>query len=73
VGGLYATPSFCGSRHGFSSAGAWYAMTHILKSGYKQNSKTIIEKTKQAISNLKQIKGITIFGNPRICAFAFNT
>lgn len=35
IGGLYATPSFCGSRHGFASSGAWYAMTRITKNGYK--------------------------------------
>jgi len=42
IGGFYATPSFCGSRHGFSSAGAWYAMTTINRNGYKHNSKEII-------------------------------
>ena len=35
VGGLYGTPSFNGSRHGFASAGAWYAMTRNTQIVYK--------------------------------------
>ena len=31
TGGLYATPSFPGSRSGFASAGAWYSMTQLTK------------------------------------------
>lgn len=34
-GGLYGTPSFCGSRNGFASAGAWYAFTRNTKKLYK--------------------------------------
>jgi sphinganine-1-phosphate aldolase len=35
IGGLYATPSFPGSRSGFGSAGAWYSMINVTKKGYK--------------------------------------
>jgi sphinganine-1-phosphate aldolase len=38
-GGLYCTPSFCGSRNGFASAGAWYAFTRNTKNTYKNNTK----------------------------------
>lgn len=34
VGGIYATPSFPGSRSGFASAGAWYALTHVGRKQY---------------------------------------
>lgn len=46
-GGLYGTPSFCGSRHGFASAGAWWAMTRNTKKSYKENTKKVIEATIQ--------------------------
>lgn len=38
VGGLYGTPSFVGSRAGFASAGAWYALTHFGKKNYVENA-----------------------------------
>lgn len=38
IGGIYCTPSFPGSRSGFSVAGAWYALTHITRKVYKQNA-----------------------------------
>lgn len=44
-GGLYGTPSFCGSRHGFASAGAWYALTRNTKKNYKQNTQEVIAAT----------------------------
>lgn len=31
IGGIYATPSFPGSRSGFPSAGAWYSLTQVGK------------------------------------------
>lgn len=34
LGGLYGTPSFAGSRPGFASAGAWYALTHYGRKQY---------------------------------------
>ncbi len=58
IGGLYATPSFPGSRSGFASAGAWYSMINVTYGGYEQNSKKIIESTKKAVEELKKIKGI---------------
>jgi sphinganine-1-phosphate aldolase len=35
IGGVYATPSFPGSRSGFASAGAWYALTYLGKNVYE--------------------------------------
>ena len=46
-GGLYGTPSFCGSRSGFASAGAWYALTQNTKNTNKYNTGKVIEATKK--------------------------
>ena len=35
MGGVYATPSFPGSRSGFATAGAWYMLTHVGKKAYQ--------------------------------------
>lgn len=72
-GGLYGTPSFCGSRSGFASAGAWYALTQNTKNTYKYNTARVIEATKKTAENLRKIPGVKVFGNPELCALAFNT
>ena len=46
IGGLYGTPSFVGSRAGFASAGAWYALTHVGKKQYTENAIEISSTTK---------------------------
>ena len=48
VGGLYGTPSFVGSRAGFASAGAWYALTQVGKKQYQENAKEISDATKKS-------------------------
>jgi sphinganine-1-phosphate aldolase len=73
MGGLYATPSFVGSRPGFASAGAWYAFTRIGRKQYIQNAKDIAEATKAAAAGLRKIPGVEVFGEPEVCVVAFNT
>ena len=43
------TPSMCGSRSGFASAGAWYALTHVGRKQYKENALEITKTTKQLV------------------------
>lgn len=72
IGAVYATPSFAGSRSGFSSAGAWYSLLNVTKKGYNENSRTIIAATKETVKALRSIEGVTVFGEPCICALAFS-
>lgn len=55
VGGIYATPSFPGSRSGFASAGAWYALTHVGRKQYLENSMRVVEATKVAARDLAKV------------------
>lgn len=71
VGGIYATPSFPGSRSGFASAGAWYALTHVGRKQYVDNSLRIVEATKAAAKQLAKIDGVRVIGNPELCVVAF--
>jgi len=64
VGAVYATPSFCGSRSGFASAGAWYSLTHVGRKQFVENALVIQEATKTAVRDLSEIEGIKIVGNP---------
>lgn len=73
IGGVYATPSFPGSRSGFASAGAWYALTHYGRKQYKENAIRVSEATKRAARDLSKINGVKVFGEPKLCALGFNT
>ena len=73
IGGVYATPSFPGSRPGFAGAGAWYALTHYGRRQYKINARNISECTKKIASGLAKIPSVQVFGNPELCAVGFNT
>lgn len=63
----------CGSRSGFASAGAWYALTHVGRKQYKENALEITKTTKQLVKEFNQIKGVKIYGKPELCVFAFDT
>jgi sphinganine-1-phosphate aldolase len=64
VGGIYATPSIFGSRSGFASAGAWYALTHVGRKQYMDNALQISETTKAVAKQLSKIVGVKVFGKP---------
>ena len=72
-GGLFVTPSFAGSRSGFASAGAWYALTHVGRKQYTQNAIDISETTKKVAEEMRAIPGVKVFGNPQLCVIAFDT
>ena len=55
IGGLYGTPSFVGSRPGFASAGAWYALTQIGKKQFTENAIEISKATKTLAEELRKI------------------
>ena len=55
TGGLYGTPSFVGSRPGFASAGAWYALTHVGRNTYNENATNLAKATKQVAKALREI------------------
>ena len=53
IGGLYGTMTFPGSRPGFASAAAWYSFLQVTKTGFKENSKDIIEATTEGARKLR--------------------
>lgn len=71
VGGIYATPSFPGSRSGFASAGAWYSLTHIGRKQFLDNALKVVDATKSAAESLAKIEGVRIIGKPQLCVVAF--
>ena len=73
IGGIYATPSFPGSRSGFSSAGAWYSLTQVGRKVFIENARGVSNATKSLALQLSKIDDVIVFGKPEVCALAFAT
>jgi glutamate/tyrosine decarboxylase-like PLP-dependent enzyme len=63
-GGLYASPSFAGSRPGALSAACWAALVSIGEEGYLEATKGILQAADTIKAGIKQIPGITLIGDP---------
>lgn len=63
-GGVYGSPTICGSRAGGVIAVCWATMLSIGFEGYVENTRNIIHTTRYIEKGLRRIKGIFIFGQP---------
>lgn len=66
TGGIYASPTFAGSRAGAIVAACWATMVHFGEEGYVDSTKRIISTTRYIASNLKTVKGIFVYGEPQV-------
>ncbi len=71
-GGLYASPSFCGTRPGGAIAAAWAVMHHLGEEGYLARAQSILDSTKQMQEAMRAM-GLTVLGEPVAGVFAFNS
>ncbi len=69
-GGLYASPSFCGTRPGGAIAAAWAVLNHLGEEGYLARAKQTMESSKVILERLRAL-GFTILGEPVASVFAF--
>lgn len=65
-GGIYASPTFAGSRAGSIIAACWATMLCIGENGYIQSTTKIINTTRKITKAIKQIPGLKVFGNPEV-------
>ncbi len=71
-GGLYASPSFCGTRPGGAIAAAWAVMNFLGEEGYVKRAKQILESSKTMQTALRDA-GLKILGEPVGSVFAFTS
>jgi sphinganine-1-phosphate aldolase len=70
-GGLYASPTFAGSRPGGLSAACWAAMVAIGEDGYLRATKAILETADTIKRGIASIPGLRVLGDPLwVIAFA---
>ncbi|MGH1345384.1 MAG: pyridoxal-dependent decarboxylase [Nannocystales bacterium] len=70
-GGLYASPTFAGSRSGALSAACWASMVSMGEAGYTESTRQILETADAIKHGIRQIRGLKIMGDPLwVVAFA---
>ncbi|MCR9165670.1 MAG: aminotransferase class V-fold PLP-dependent enzyme [Nannocystaceae bacterium] len=70
-GGLYASPTFAGSRPGALSAACWAAMVAMGEDGYLEATRRILETADSIKHGIRRIRGLKILGEPLwVIAFA---
>ncbi|VDK31031.1 unnamed protein product [Gongylonema pulchrum] len=74
TGGIYATPTFAGSRCGLAISLAWATLLHYGRSGYIQRTKEIIECARHISSAVESdIDGLRLLGSPDVSVVAFTS
>lgn len=63
-GGVYGSPTVCGSRAGGNIAACWATLLHYGKDRYIKITRDIVHTTKYIEKGLRRMKGIFIFGQP---------
>ncbi len=66
-GGLYASPTFAGSRPGGLSAACWAALVSIGEDGYLRATRAILETAQQIKDGLRAIPELEVIGDPLFC------
>jgi sphinganine-1-phosphate aldolase len=72
-GGLYASPSFCGTRPGGAIAAAWAVLHHLGEEGYLSRAKDILATTDLLLNSIRSIETLYVLGNPVGSVFAFGS
>ncbi len=72
-GGLYASPSFCGTRPGGAIAAAWAVMHHLGEEGYLTRAQSILDTAKKMQDGIRKIPGLAVQGEPVGGVFAFGS
>ncbi|MBI5309544.1 MAG: aspartate aminotransferase family protein, partial [Actinobacteria bacterium] len=66
-GGIYASPTFAGSRPGALSAACWAALVSVGEEGYMRATKAILETAAEIKAGLREFPELEVFGDPLFC------
>lgn len=73
-GGLYATPTFAGSRSGSSIAVTWATLLHIGREEYIRRTKEIVSCCNAIRYKIEfDVEGVELMGSPEVCVVAFTS
>lgn len=69
--GRYSSFTFTGTRPGGAIAAAWAAMHYLGQEGYERIAAASMQAKDAIASGLSEIRGVRVFGEPELWAFAF--
>jgi glutamate/tyrosine decarboxylase-like PLP-dependent enzyme len=69
--GLYAVPTFAGTRPGGAIAAAWAVMRFLGAEGYRRIGATVMAARERLVSGLARIDGLHLWGAPDLWAVAY--
>jgi sphinganine-1-phosphate aldolase len=70
-GGLFCSPSICGTRPGPNIAAAWATLKIMGRSGYEDLARKLMATAEEMMSGINAIEGLAVMGKPQMAAFAF--
>jgi glutamate/tyrosine decarboxylase-like PLP-dependent enzyme len=69
--GLYAVPTFAGTRPGGAIAAAWAVMHFLGAEGYRRIAATVMQARERLVAGLARIDGLHVWGEPDLWAVAY--
>ena len=69
--GIYATPTFAGSRPGTPIVAAWATMLSFGMEGYEKLAKSIVLARQDIENGIRKIDGLEVIGQPKAMVVAF--
>jgi len=72
-GGVYATPTYAGSRPGANIAVCWATMNKIGHDGYVAKTRNVLEASMKFKHGIAKMKHLDIMGDPKGSVIAFNS
>ncbi|CAJ0931014.1 unnamed protein product, partial [Mesorhabditis belari] len=73
TGGIYATPTICGSRAGANAAVAWATLLSFGRQEYVMRCRRIVESAKRLADGISKIPGLQLMGIPDVSVVAFHS
>lgn len=72
-GGVYATPTYAGSRAGGNIAVCWSVLNMIGRNGYIERTRRVIEDCLKLKKAVQSIDGLDLLGDPKLCICSFTS
>lgn len=72
-GGLFVSPTMAGSRSGGIIAATWASMINHGQDGYIAASKAIFDTLAFIVKAVKNMEGLEVLGDPKVCIVAFKS
>lgn len=72
-GGLYSSPTMCGTRGGGPFAAAWASLVMLGEKGYLERTKVILDTVKFILNGINGIPELKIIGKPNMSILSFGS